>query len=148
MRLADDHNGHGDISEFILRYGQDQEGLEIARAKEIISHIEVDKSKLGAWEVYLFSKARHFLPTFWHGAYNRLTLVFNREDMKQIPSQKGRSLNVMLRGESLKPKVYFEGDTAYVECCYWTQWGGLFREKCKIEFKGNEVTCFEDMGRV
>lgn len=147
LRLADDHNGHGDISEFILRYGKTWEDLEIARESEVLHHIEVDKSQFGVWEAYLFSKARHLLPTFWHGGYNRLTLLFNTEDFKRIPSQKGRCLDVILRGDNLKPKVYFDGDTAFVECCYWSEWGGLFREKYKVEFQDTKITCFEQVGR-
>lgn len=147
LRLADDHNGHGDISEFILRYGKTWEDLEIARESEVLHHIEVDKSQFGVWEAYLFSKARHLLPTFWHGGYNRETVLFNIEDFKRIPSQKGRALDVILRGDNLKPKVYFEGDTAFVECCYWSEWGGLFREKCRIEYNGNKITSFERVGR-
>lgn len=147
LRLANDHNGHGDTSNFFLSYGQNLDDLVIAVENEIIHHIEVEKSQLGAWEVYLFSKARNLLPTFWHGGYSRETLLFNIEDFKQIPSQKGRSIDVILRGEDLKPKVHFEGDTAYVESCYWTEWGGLFREKYKIEYQENKVSNFEYVGR-
>lgn len=147
LRLANDHNGHGDTSNFFLSYGQNLDDLVIAVENEIIHHIEVEKSQLGAWEVYLFSKARNLLPTFWHGGYSSETLLFNIEDFKQIPSQKGRSIDVILRGEDLKPKVHFEGDTAYVESCYWTEWGGLFREKYKIEYQENKVSNFEYVGR-
>ena len=93
----------------------------ICQEEDIIYQMNVEKSEFGAWDIYLFSKARHLLPTYWHGAYNEERLLFDEEDFNLIMSQRGHCRDIIFRGDDLKPKVYFDGDTAFVESCIWSE---------------------------
>lgn len=147
LKLPSDENGSGDISRFQLFEKGNTDAAPICQEEDIIYQMNVAKSELGAWEVYLFSKARNLLPTYWHGAYNKENLLFNEEDFNLIMSQRGRCRDIIFRGDDLKPKVFFDGDTAYVESCIWSEWGGLSRETVKIVFDGNRVVEFNYEGR-
>lgn len=140
---SQEHNDHGDISRFFL---SDKENNIICSENEILYQLNVEKSVYGAWDVYLFSKARHLLPTWWHGGYNHETLIFSPEDLANVPSQKGRALEVIIGEDDLKPHIRLEGNTAIVDSCYWTEWGGLYREEVTISFDGNSVSKLERTG--
>ena len=140
---SEEHNDHGDISRFVLLRGKE---FVAAGDEELLPHLIVEKSEAGAWEAYLFSLARHLLPTFWHGGYNAREIIFGKEELRRVPSQEGRALDVILRGQPVTPSVRFDGDTALVECCYWSEWGGLYREKVSITFDGDRIAEFKDTG--
>lgn len=135
-----EHNDHGDISRFFL---VDKDGNLVCGEDDILYRLDVEQSVYGAWDAYLLSKARHLLPTWWHGGYERETLIFSREDLGAIRSQKGRSLDIITGGDNLRPRVTLNGDTAVVESCYWSEWGGLYRETVTITFDGNRIAGFE-----
>lgn len=137
-----EHNDHGDISRFVLLRGEE---FVAAGDEELLPHFIVEKSEAGAWEVYLFSLARHLLPTFWHGGYNAREIIFGKVDLRRVPSQEGRVLDVILRGQAVTPSVRFDGDMALVECCYWSEWGGLYREKVSITFDGDRIAEFKNV---
>ena len=147
LRLATDDNGFGDVSRFQLFEKSNTNTNPICEEEDIIYKMNVEKSVYGAWDAYLFSKARHLLPTYWHGAYNEETLLFDEEDFNLIMSQRGRCRDIIFRDDDLKPKVYFDGDTAFVESCVWCEWGGLSRETVKMVFDGNRVIGFNYEGR-
>ena len=137
------HNDHGDISRFALL--RDYDGIDVYSTdyEEILLSLEVEKSDLGAWEAYLFLKSRNLLPTYWHGGYNSQDMIFCPADLKAIPSQRGRATDVIMHGDDLVPHVRFEGDTATVSCCVWSEWGGLFRESVQFAFNGNKITAID-----
>ena len=137
---SQEHNDHGDISRFLLLDGDKN---IVCDENDIIYRLWVERSIYGAWDVYLFSKAANLLPTWWHGGYNRETLLFSHADLAAIPSQKGKALEVITNGDDLKPHVSLLGNKATVECCFWSEWGGLYREEVTITFDGNRVTTFE-----
>ena len=143
LQLASDENGHGDISRFQLFDIHDIDDEPICQENDIIYELEVDRSVYGAWEVFLFSKARNLLPTYWHGGYNEEKLLFDVQDFKLIMSQRGHCQDVIFKGDNLKPKVTFSDDTATVECCLWSEWGGLCRETFMMEYRGNSIIRFE-----
>lgn len=147
LRLATDENGFGDVSRFQLFEKGSTDAEPICQEEDIIYQMNVEKSVFGAWDIYLFSKARHLLPTYWHGGYNEERLLFDEEDFNLIMSQRGHCRDIIFRGDDLKPKVCFDGDTAFVESCIWSEWGGLFRETVKIVFDGNRVIEFKYEGR-
>ncbi len=147
LRLATDENGSGDVSRFLLFEKGNSSADPICQEEDIIYKMNVEKSVYGAWDIYLFSKARHLLPTYWHGAYNEETLLFDEEDFNLIMSQRGRCRDIIFRGDDLKPKVYFDDNTAFVESCIWSEWGGLFRETYAIEFSGSHINSFDMIKR-
>jgi len=137
---SEEHNDHGDITRFVLLHGEE---VVCAGDEELLPHLIVEKSVEGAWEAYLFSLSRHLLPTYWHGGYNAREIIFGKEDLKQIPSQVGRAFDVIINGHELSPSVHMEGNVAHVECCYWSEWGGLYREKVDITFDGDRIVDFK-----
>ena len=107
----------------------------------------VDKSKYGAWDVYLFSKTRNIYPTFWHGGYNIETLLFCNSDLNSIMALRGLAKDVVLNGEKIEPKVWFDGETAYVNGFYWSEYGGLFKETMKLVFSGSRIVEYETIAK-
>lgn len=147
LQLASDENGHGDISRFQLFDVYDIYEEPICQENDIIYELDVDRSVYGAWEVFLFSKARNLLPTYWHGGYNEETLLFDVQDFNLIMSQRGHCQDIILRGDDLQPRVYSEGERTIVECCIWTEWGGLFRESYSMIYDGNRIVDFQLLKR-
>ena len=145
LQLPSEENGNGDISRFQLFNREQIDDNPICTEDNIIYMMDVDKSIYGAWDVYLFSKAKNLLPFFWHGGYNRESLLFDADDLQTIQSQRGRCQEVILKGDDLKPKVYFEGDTAIVECCVWSEWGGLYRETYSMLYSGRQIVEFKQI---
>ena len=133
-----ERNYHGDISRFFLTDAGDN---VVCEGEDILYRLDVERSVYGAWDAYLLSKARHLLPTWWHGGYNQETLIFSLKDL--VPSQKGRVLEVITGGDDLRPRVSMNGNTAVVDSCYWSEWGGLYREEVTITFKGNRIARLE-----
>ena len=160
IRFADDvvlklrlpkRDGPGDVSRFLLLDRDDRDNpdaipLYVDEDILVSNEMEVERSVYGAWNAYLFIKARNLLPTWWHGGYNRETLLFDKSDLDQIFSQRGRVRDVILKGDDLRPRVRMDGDTAIIESCSWSEWGGLSRETWHILFEGDHVTDFKQVG--
>lgn len=146
---SEDHDHFGDLSNFVLVAGSGEKSEAVCHyAGKIMWMMTVEKSVRGAWELYLFNKESHLLPTFWHGGYASETLIFGREDLELVPSLDGIALDVVLNvlgDDDLRPRVHFEGDTAIVESHSWSEWGGLYRETVRITFDGNTVKAYEEL---
>lgn len=147
LRLADDSQGYGDTSRFYLCTKENEDYVEVAEDLEVIPYMIVDKSPYGAWEVYLYSKTRNIYPYFWHGAYRRETLLFSDSDLGLIKPLHGLDKNYVLDGERIEPKVWFEGDVAYVSSFYWNAWNGLIKETMKLVFDGNKIVEYETIAK-
>ena len=147
LKLADDSNGHGDTSRFFLCVNDNGRYVRVAEGNELIPYMTVDKSKYGAWDVYLFSKTRNIYPTFWHGGYNIETLLFCNSDLNSIMALRGLAKDVVLNGEKIEPKVWFDGETAYVNGFYWSEYGGLFKETMKLVFSGSRIVEYETIAK-
>lgn len=126
--LPASEQGSGDISRLCLRYGKDT-------IMDIFRYLDVEKSPMGAWQVYLMHTSPCYLPVFWHGAYNRRTFIYDKHSLKYTPVA-----DYDMDGIDLAPKVQFnlyggleEGFTAIVSACYWNDWEGLVREKVEIK---------------
>lgn len=147
LRLADSSAGDGDTSRFYLCTKENGSYVEVAEDLEVIPHMIVDKSPYGAWEVYLYSKTRNIYPYFWHGGYCREILLFSDSDLGLIKPLHGLDKNYVLDGETIEPKVWFEGDVAYVSSFYWNAWNGLIKETMKLVFDGNKVIEYETIAK-
>ena len=147
LRLADSSAGYGDTSRFYLCTKENGSDVEVAEDLEVIPHMIVDKSPYGAWEVYLYSKTRNIYPYFWHGGYRRQTLLFSDSDLGLIKPLHGLDKNYVLDGERIEPKVWFEGDVAYVSSFYWNAWNGLIKETMKLVFDGNKIIEYETIAK-
>ena len=141
---SEDRDDLGDVSRFELREKRLVGSRTIASEMiDIIPNLIVERSLLGAWEAYLLLKAQNLLPTYWHGGYAAQNLILGPEDLEALPSQLGRATDVMTKGEDIRPKAWSDGGAVLVESCYWSEWGGLFRETVRFTFDGNRIVDIE-----
>ena len=152
IRFAND-NGFGDKSWFYCCEGQDDDYMYEYNKRmddvnsffeyymnddiyDVFNHLKIELSEMGAWQVYLLSRATHFLPVYWHGGYSRRSLVLSEDDIKEVPAfdfKMLRKIEVSTK-QDVSPSITIEGNTATVKCCYWNNWIGLARETVKIDF--------------
>lgn len=109
-----------------------------------MNHVFVEKTKMGAWQTYLFSIASTVLPTFWHGGYIRRTYIFKHDDLKDVITTHNLG-EAPLYGikDDIQPKVKIRGNEATVQCCYWNEWEGLVRETMLVKFSEGTVLSIE-----
>lgn len=149
LKLAK-HEGMGDESWFYIHQtDHSKETLDIPSPTGYegdlgFSHMFVERNKMGAWQMYLFSIASTVLPVFWHGGYIRRDYIFKHEDLKDVISAHNGGL-APLYGikDRISPMVKIYGGEATVQCCYWNDWEGLVRETTVVKFTENTVFCVE-----
>jgi hypothetical protein len=126
--------GHGSISHlYIYSDGDDLNDTEI------FNYIQVEKSRIGAWQAYLLETCYTILPLFWHGCYNSRKFIFTEEDINEIPLLSTRDLSSL--ADIIYPSVDFiDANTASVKCCWWNEWNGLVRESVLVKYDGNKVS--------
>lgn len=132
VRPATGENGFGSLSSL---YVQD----ESEKSDEIFRHIKIQRTLSGAWMAYMLSVAPTLMRYFWHGGYGRRKYVLSQYDLASLFDGKGIVLGCKDAADIIHPKVTFEGDTAYVECCYWNNWKGLVKERSSVRFDGDRV---------
>lgn len=149
IRLAD-NEGMGDESWFYIYrkdgkivYDDIPEPLD-GEGGFGMSHVFVERTKMGAWQTYLFSIASTVLPTFWHGGYIRRTYIFKHDDLKGVITTHNLG-EAPLYGikDDIQPKVKIRGNEATVQCCYWNEWEGLVRETMLVRFAEGTVLSME-----
>lgn len=128
------YKGIGSISSLYI-FNDDQDFSE----DDIFNFIQVEKSKIGAWQAYLLKTCDAILPVFWHGGYNKKKFIFTDEDIKEIPLLRTRDMSSFER--VIYPSVDFiDTNIASVNCCWWNEWHGLVRETMLVKFDGNKVS--------
>lgn len=132
VRPASDENGFGSLSSLYIPE-------EIDVCDDIFYHIKFQHTQAGAWMAYLLSVAPTIMRYFWHGGYERRKYILSQYDLASLFDGKGIILGCKDAAEIIHPKVTFEGDTAYVECCYWNDWKGLVKERVSVHFDGDRV---------
>lgn len=108
----------------------------------VFSHLSVEKSELGVWQVYLLSISSTMLPAFWHGNYFTRFIILSKDDVKQIRPEGKGSIRVWA---DVSPKVWIKEDMAFVSCCYWNDWDGVVRETIAFKYEENHITRIEMM---
>jgi hypothetical protein len=118
----------------------EEEEIEVWEKGPIPGHINVKRTALGIWQAYLFSIAPTVMPTFWHGGYIRRTYIFSHKDLEGIDELRFND-KAPLFGikDVVSPKVKIRGEEGTIECCYWSEWGGLYRDTLKIIYANNTV---------
>ena len=93
---------------------------------------------VGAWQAYLLSVSKTVLPFSGITYYTKRLLIFQREQLKDIRSLGFKKIEGLNNLETdLFPKIKIDGNKAVVSSCYWSDWGGLFRESVEITFLEN-----------
>lgn len=132
-----DDDTFGDTSKLYIFTNEKQED----RMYDLTTHISVKNSELGAWSYYLLMSSEYYLPLWDHANYIARKFIASKRDLI-IPRHKysGR--------DTLKPYVNFNktSDTSsdsIISACYWSNWGGLFRETFRVVITDNHITTFE-----
>lgn len=116
---------------------------------EIFKHLAVEKTGMGAWQAYLLSIALSQLPCYRHAAYRKKDLIFSNEDIIRNGLsainrlRKQKEGDITFPEDILIPKVWFEGNTAHVICCYFNMWEGIVRITSTLLFDSNRVVDFK-----
>lgn len=119
---------------------KEEEDIDVWEEGAIPRHINVERTALGIWQAYLLSIAPTVMPTFWHGGYIRRTYIFSHKDLEGIDELRFND-KAPLFGikDVVSPKVKIRGEEGTIECCFWSEWGGLYRETLKIIYANNTV---------
>ena len=105
---------------------------------EMFLHLSIDPTPMGAWQAYLLSVSKTVLPFSGITYYTKRLLIFQREQLKDIRSLGFKKIEGLNNLETdLFPKIKIDGNKAVVSSCYWSDWGGLFRESVEITFLEN-----------
>lgn len=110
---------------------------------ELFNHLNVQHSKMGAWQAYLLSEATSLLPTIWHGAYGSKKFIFYKEDLRSFSLTFGKD-NIQNIQDNLLPYVTLDGNVATISICYAVWMKGLFRQTTRLSFSGSKVTFSKD----
>lgn len=123
----------GDESHFFV---YNETGTE---EKLIPEHLIVDKTAMGAFQLYLVLTAHTIMPVFWHGGYIVHDFIFNPDDIKKIKPIQNYDFSILLKDGNLLPKVELASDKSYADvyCSYWNDWEGLIREHYRIKFNAD-----------
>lgn len=130
-KIASDDTGDiGDESKFYF-YNTRGEQFDFSP-----SLLNVERSELGAWQVYLMLTAPTIMPTFWHGGYICRTFIFEVEDLEKIKVIEDYDFTILAMDDILLPEVKMSSDRKFADvyCTYWNDWEGLIREHVRINF--------------
>lgn len=105
---------------------------------EMFLRLSIDPTHMGIWQAYLLCISKTVLPFSDRMYYTKRELIFQREQLKDISSLEKSEIEELYNLKiDLFPKVTMDGNKAVVSCCFWSDWGGLFRESVEIKFLGN-----------
>ncbi len=117
---------------------------------DVFNHLSVEPTAMGAWQAYLLSIAKTLLPFSGGLYYTKRELIFSKEQLSN-PITIPRHIS-FLRGISelkefrydVAPSVLIEEEKFVISCCYWNNWGGLFREFANIRFFNGKAYLLDD----
>lgn len=131
----------GDVSSICI-YDKDGKLLTNNFEEDFWSYLQVEKSKMGAWQAYLISQMWHYLPLFWHANYARQEYVYTQSSKVKFTGlldDEEESFNSAMSTNNVTPNIVKDGDKFIISACYWTIFGGLKREKYVVSFKADNV---------
>lgn len=123
----------GDESNF---YVYDDNGME---EKLTTEHLIIDRTAMGAFQLYIIMTAHTVMPVFWHGGYIVRNYIFTPDDLKNIKPIQNRDFSILLLDGNLLPKVIMASDRNFADvyCTYWNDWKGLIKEHMRIKFNAD-----------
>lgn len=111
------------------------------RIYDLSNHFVVENSALGSWSFYLLMTSEYYLPLWDHANYiNRKFITSKRNLIVRRHKYSGI--------DKLEPRVSFAkisdmASESFVSACYWSEWGGLFRETFRLVIIDNRVVKYE-----
>lgn len=131
-------SGHGDESKlYVTKKGPEHNYNVFTGA------LRFEDSCEGAWQAYLLYQLKYSLPLWWHANYNKRFYLFEAKDTAHV-FHFSKNCNVVLNqtDEELSPEVYGKDERYFITCCYWSDFGGLIRERARIELReGQLIEC-------
>ena len=136
LYVADSMYGQ-EMEHFLSFYDNDRKPAPYdERSYNILLHLRVDDTLMGAWQALLVSQLWHVLPIWWHGAYDERRYIFTMEHLRQLvalPRKDRSALNLQPSDYTVTPEYVEAGKGCYYfTWCYWTEWGGLIRETHQV----------------
>lgn len=130
---SEDTNYMGDESEFYF-YNDKGEKFKFSP-----KYLNVERTEMGAWQVYLMLTAPTVMPVFWHGGYICRDFIFDVVDLEKIKAIEQYDFTILAMDDILLPDVKMSDDRTYADvyCTYWNEWEGLIREHVRITFKAD-----------
>ena len=123
---------------------------------DIDKHICVNPTEMGAWQLFLLVNLSIILPSYcWHMICGRQEYVFNGTDLEKVINNNPdpsldflnmRYLAYLLNKNPLKVEIVennFWGCIIQINCCYWSDLGGLYKEETKITINNHQCVSFE-----
>lgn len=106
---------------------------------ELFQHLTIDATPMGAWQAYLLCISKTLLPFSGSLYYTKRQLIFTNDQLPQIWVESDDNIDDKLErvkyDGDLSPAVIAKGNEQIVSCCFWSKWGGLFRETVCLTFK-------------
>jgi len=88
------------------------------------------------WEAYLLFSLWHSLPLFWHSLYCQRTYTYDEKDIEDIKCFLHDDDNSWARANArrlfIAPQVIKAPNKYFVQCCYWSSFGGYIRETVEV----------------
>lgn len=121
------------------RDGNNDNMLYLRFTFEMFQHMNIEKSTMGAWQVYLLCVSKTLLPFSGGLYYTKRQLILTQEQAHNIrPFWRWKSIPELENlSEDVSPNIVIKDNQATVSCCYWNDWEGLIREHVTISFTGN-----------
>lgn len=129
--------------------GDDNSWLRVVDEDGLVSgnirlHSTIEKTDMGAWQLYLLQRLYTVLPACGHGGYARRHYIFKETDIDSIVPLRHHDLSTLREEGKLLPsvKITVNDDKLFaviVNCCYWNDWKGLVRESVSYLTSTNKV---------
>lgn len=108
------------------------------KSKNIFDFIEVEDSRMGAWQAYLLYTLWHILPLNDHSNYSQRSFIFIDQDKFSI-SIEGKNAEAELENLNTDLRVLQYESHYYISSCYWCRYKGLERELVELEIRNGKV---------
>ena len=107
----------------------------------IRTYITAENSEMGAWQLFLLYNLHSYLPMFWHALYGERAYMYTRqqlEKLKILPNKFAITKKPFCIDDyDVTPVIEREDNRYRVVACFWSDFGGLYRQTVTIEFKKN-----------
>ena len=110
----------------------------IGGGKLLLRHTKVKRTAMGIWQAFLLGVASFALPVKGRPANGR-TYIFCHQDLAQIPQLANEKAPLLGIRDVVSPKVKIRGNEGTIECCFWKDRKGLYRETLHISYANETV---------
>lgn len=110
----------------------------IGGGKLLLRHTKVKRTAMGIWQAFLLGVASFALPVKGRPANGR-TYIFCHQDLAQIPQLANEKAPLLGIRDVVSPKVKIRDNEGTIECCFWKDRKGLYRETLHISYANETV---------